>query len=223
MTFRALKILDELQQLAALEAFESPKFLDALAAEVAELPGVSLDEIGRSLDALRALFADVDRFTGKSVHIHIVQSFATVPQQMRALLVGTLVNYAADLALLDQRISPALLRADPSGDTRARLLAVAERVLAMRAELRAGIFALAGRYIAGQLPAVQKASRDRSLDARERERWGQLRIDLEQLTAKPITLEANTFAERMLKIPPPADEPDPDPLQSNRFAGLDID
>jgi len=223
MSFRALRLLDEIQQLDALEAFAPQKLFDALAAEVAELPGATTDDIGRALDALRALFSDVDRFAGKSVHIHIVQSFSTVPQQMRALLVGTLVNYASDVGLLDQRISPALLRADPSGDTRTRLLAVVERVLAVRAELREGVYALVGCYISTHLPAVQKAARDRSLEARERERWGQVRIDLEQLVAKPAALEANSSAERLLKIPPPADEPDPDPLQSSRFSLLDID
>jgi len=221
--FRASRLLDEIQHLAALGTFAPAPFLDSLAAEVAALGVATFAELGDSLDRLRSVLGEVDRFAQKTMHIHLTQTpGAELPQQLRTLVSTTIVHYASSLPLLGERIGPTLRRQGGEA-TVGRVLDAAAQVLAMRAELRTGVLALAKGFAQTKLPSVTQLARDRSLEARERERWGQARLDLEHIAAAGEAIDTGQFAERLLCIPPPPDEPEPDPLHSSRFALLEID
>ncbi len=223
--FRSARLLDELQHLSALETFVPAPFLDTLGAELADLAATTFAELCESLDQLRSVLGDVDRFAQKSMHIHLTQtSAANLPQQLRMLVSTTIVNYANSLPLLAERIGPSLRR--QGGEVlSAQVLDAAARVLDTRAALRSGVLALAEGLAKAKLPSVTQQSRDRSIEAADRQRWGQARLDLEHIADAGAALDTGNSAERLLRIPPPPDdpEPEPDPLHSSRFSLLDLD
>jgi hypothetical protein len=224
--FPSLRRLDEVQHLAQLDAFDPRPFLTGVSDEAAALAAETLDDLGALLDGVREVLVEIDRFAQKSMRIRLTQELATdpLPQPLRNLLTSTVVSYERDLGLLRGRVAGALARIDraTADEVTDRVLEAAERVLAGRAALRQGVLQLVERLVTDKLPSVQRAARDRSQPDEQRKRWGQARVDLERLTARPDALEAGSFAERLRQIPPPPDEPDPEPTAS-RFSLLEID
>jgi hypothetical protein len=221
---RARRLLDDVQTLAQLEAF-APAAVVAAARAEAPPAGTTLAELEAALDAVRAFLADVDRFAEKCMRVALHQ-IDVLPREPRALLAGTILAYAGDLALLRGRVAAILGRLDRAGAAKGteRILAMAEATLATRAELRQGILELARELAAAWLPAATKAARDRSQPDEERDRWARARVDLERLAARGETLEAGAFADRLAGIEPPAEEPEEevDPAVK-RFSLIEID
>src|SRR5215470_15216760 len=226
----ALRILDEIQSLAQLDAFDPASFLAALS-DAARPAAAKLADVGGELDGARGLLAEIDRFIQKAMRIRLNHLSDPLPQQLRTLLYTTIAGYERDPALLRDRVAAALGRTNPS--TAAALTRevcdAAERVLALRAALRRGVLELAQRSAAAWLPAARRAARDRTQADDQRESWSRARVDLEQIAARGETIEAGSFADRLKQIvPPPAeepaspDEPEVDPT-SKRFSLLELD
>jgi hypothetical protein len=224
----ALRILDEVQHLAQLDAFDPARFL--LALEEASLGArPSLADVGGALDGARDLSSHIDRFAQKSMRIRLNHVGGAVPDKLRVLLQTTIVAYAEEPALLRARVGAVLGRADPAAAAALtdEICEAAARVLAARATLRQGVLELARRTAAALLPAARQAARDRTQDDEERGRWARARVDLERVAARGETIEAGAFGERLAKIEPvaaaaEAEEPEQDPT-SVRFSLLELD
>ncbi len=217
--FRALRQLDEVQHLRQLEGFDAGPLFAALAAEVAESPAATIDELGQQLDALREVLLTIDGFAQKAMGIRLthVLAAAPLPPQLRTLLKSTVLSYQHDLPLLRSRIAAALGRIDPAtgAAVTADVMDSADRVLALRTDLRARLFVVAQDVAAARLPAATQASRSRAHAQPERQRWAQAAIDLEQLSTTPALLAHGTCAERLGLIAPPPDDPDPEPTRGS--------
>jgi hypothetical protein len=101
-------------------------------------------------------------------------------------------------------------------------VAAAERVLADRALLGDGVLGIARQLAEARLPAVTAQARSRALDVQGRALWAKARVDLETLLASPGHLGTGRFADRVAKLPAPADDPEPVPDVS-RFSLIEID
>jgi hypothetical protein len=219
---QARRVLDEVQHLAELEAFETARFAEALRDE-ASPAGEDLAALGNQLDEPRRLLEEVDRFAQKSMRIRLTSSTDALPQQFRTLLFSTIVSYQRDLPLLRGRVAAALGRIDrtTAAGVSERVMQAAEAVLAGRAALRQVVLELAQRIATAWLPTVQRTAGDRSQPEGERRRWGSARLDLERVAANGEAIEAGSFADRLKTIEPPPDEPEaPGP---SRFSLLEID
>jgi hypothetical protein len=223
---RALRILDEVQHLAQLEAFEPTLFVAAIS-DAAPQSRPNLADVGCELDGVRGLLGEIDRFTQKTMRIRLNHLTDALPQKLRILLYSTIVAYERDPALLRGRVMSMLGRLDRSTALALtdQVCDAAERVLAVRPTLRQGVIELVQRIATAQLPATRRAARDRSQAKDEREGWGRARVDLEQIAARGETIETGSFAERLKKIAPPTEdsgEPEPDPT-ATRFSLLELD
>jgi len=225
----ALRILDEIQSLAQLDAFDPASFLAAVN-EAARPGGARLADVGGELDGARGLLGEIDRFTQKAMRIRLHHLSDPLPLQLRTLLYSTIVSYERDPSLLRDRVAAMLGRIDPS--TAAALTRqvcdAAARVLATRAALRRGVVEMAQRSAAAWLPAARRAARDRTHADDERESWSRARVDLEQIAARGETIEEGSFADRLKKITPPAatsEEPPEEEMDptSKRFSLLELD
>src|SRR6266568_6061002 len=96
---RALRILDEVQHLAQLDALEPAAFVAAIGDE-APPAGATLAELEGQIDAVRGLLDAIDRFAQKGMRIRLLHLADAVPQQLRTLLSSTLVSYERDPGLL---------------------------------------------------------------------------------------------------------------------------
>jgi hypothetical protein len=221
-------LLDAVQTLSQLDAFDAARFFERVAAEVAPLAGETLEALGAELDALRGVLAELERFAQKSMTLRLDQALARdpLPRELRLLLTTTIANYAGDRPLLRGRIGIAFSRIDRAraDELTARAFEAAERVLDDRAALRAGVSQLVQQIAAARLPSVKKAARDRKRPEAERHEWARARVDLEQLGARPELVESAPFAARLARLPPPPDEPEePEEEGPSRFSLLEID
>ncbi len=207
---RSLRELDEVQHLRQLEAFSAEALVAAVGRDLALL-GADSDE----LDLVRAVLVAIDPFIEKCMGIRLTHVLAdsSVPAQIRTLLKATVLSYQGDLGLLRQRVAAAVARLD--GSLTDRVMDAAERVLRLRIELHERLLELARDVAAARLPVAQAAARSRAHDLAGRQRWGQVRIDLEQIVASPAVLMSGTTAERLARIPAPPDEPDELPTRAS--------
>jgi hypothetical protein len=214
-------MLDHVQTLPQLEAFDAQAYLQEAAALG---PAETLAELGGQLDRLRAALDAVDRFAQKAMAIRLNQLSADpLPPQLRTLLKTTVIAYHGQLDLLRGRVASALQRIDPtmaSGATE-RVMDAAERVLSLHATLRGGLLTLAVRVAGERAQAAQKKGRDRTLP--ERGEWRRALVDLQQVAAHPQRLETGSFAERLKKIPVPEEEPETESTDEKRFSLIEID
>ena len=214
-------MLDEVQSLAELEAFDAQRFLRQ-AGEFG--PAETLAVLGAQLDRLRALLDAVDRFAQKAMGIRLNQLAADpLPPQFRTLLKTTVVAYHGQTDLLRGRVAAALGRIDrqAAAGVTERVLDAAERVLSVHATLRSGVLGLAARVAGERAQVALKKGRDRALA--DRHDWRRALIDLQQVAAHPQRLETATFAERMKKIPEPEEEPETEAADEKRFSLIEID
>lgn len=214
-----LELLDRVQHLHELTAFDPSRFTTALGAELGS-GDETLPTLVAQLDGLRGGLAAVDAFTRKAMGIRLTHLLATahVAPQFRTLLATTVVSYAADTSLLRKRLGgsvpPELID---------EIVATADWVLTLRQALRTGIFAHTQRLATAQRPWVEKASRDRSLPDPERLRLRLAVVDLELLSVEPERLAAAAFDERLKSHPLPEEAPLAEERDDQRFSLIEID
>lgn len=221
----ALALLDEVQHLFQLEAFQAGPFL-AAAAEEAVPREESLEALGEVLDALRAALGAVDAFSRKAMGIRLIHLLAAspAPPQLRTLVMSTVTAYAEDTGLLRRRLAAALRMDRAAAEALAEAVgAAADEVLALRRHLREGLLALCRQVAQQALPWVVRAARDRSRPDEERDRLRRARVDLEQVVANPERIASAAFADRLRACPLPDEEPEPEPRGPDRFSLIEID
>jgi hypothetical protein len=212
-------MLDEVQTLAQLEAFDPERFLQLELAPVA-----TPSELGAVLDELRRLLDAVDRFAQKAMAIRLnLLGADPIPREFRLLLKTTVIKYHGQVELLRGRVMAAMARVDQqqAAEVTGRVMDAAERVLELHGRLRGGLLQKAAAVAAAEAPAAEKRGRDRTLP--ERGEWRKAAIDLRQIAADPRHLETASFAERMKKIPTPEEEPETESQEEKRFSLIEID
>ncbi len=199
-------LLDEVQGLAPLDGFAVDHFLGQLADELAADDAATLAGLEARDGRLRAALAAIDAFASKSMRIrldHVLAADTSVAGRFRTYLATTIIDYDGDLGLLRQRVAAAAARVDPRGaaDLAATVADAAGQVLAVRAELRRGVLALARDLAAASVVAAQHAARDHGRDDAERLRWSAARRDLERVVERPEHLAEHDWAARLRALP----------------------
>ncbi|MCS6913071.1 MAG: hypothetical protein RMK29_21260 [Myxococcales bacterium] len=221
----ALALLDEVQHLFQLQAFQPGPFL-AAAAQEAVPRQESLEAVAEVLDALRALLDAVDAFSRKAMGIRLTHLLADspAPPQLRTLVVHTVTAYAGNTDLLRRRLAATLRMERAAAEALAEAVgAAADEVLALRCQLREGVLAIARQVAQQALPWIIRAGRDRWRPDAERDRLRRARVDLEQVSASPLRIAEASFDSRLRTCPLPDEEPEPEPQGPDRFSLIEID
>ena len=218
-SFHALATLDRVQHLRELEAFEPARFLAPLRDEAGALEP-SLPGLVSGLEGLRQVLGALESFARKAMGIRLTHVLASahVAPQLRTLLSTTVTAYGGNTELLRRRLASSLPAAVLD-----EVITAAERTLALYTELRGGVLDLVQRLAAGPQPWLIREARDRSLPELERRRLRLLRVDLEQLAARPERLEAAGFEDRIKAYPVPDEEPEVEEAGAPRFSLIEID
>lgn len=210
----AQELLDAVQSLAQIEAFDGERYAARL---VEELDGgaVTLASLEATDDALRAALAAVDGFAARCMRVrldHVLAGDTSVAPPLRKVLSGTVTNYAADLDLLRDRVLSVAVRVDPGGaqETADRVVATARRVLEDRAALHDRVLAVAQELASARIPAARKEARDRHREEPVRRRWTAALRDLEQVVERPARVLDARWGERVAAVVGP-DEPIEEP------------
>ena len=207
-------LLDHLQSLAALDAFEPGSFAVALAPE---LPAAaSLATLEARDAALTAALAAIDDLAIRAMRLrleHALAGDASIAAPTRRVFVQTVVSYVDNLELLCSRARDVAARGgarDPDA-TAALVTDAARAALALRDATRAPVLALVRDLATAALPDADARARDPQRSDVERKRWSAARRDLEMLAAEPARITAAPFAERIAAWPEQLDEPAPKP------------
>lgn len=143
----AKQFLDEVYRLTQLEAFDEPGYLEALAAEVAEVDdGTPAGLVARDAE-LDAALASIDALTSRAMKIrldHALHDIPSVEPPFLMYLTVRVTDYADDLEPLRARVRGVVARSDSAGAAEAAdiVCAAADSVLALRRRLRDGVAAL---------------------------------------------------------------------------------
>ena len=199
---RALQVLDDVQRLPQLEAFDEARFSAAIEAGVAP-KGEGLEALSRHFEDVRGLIRAVDGFAEKSMRIHSAQSTDDIPGPLRQVINGTITAYDDDVGRLRGRILPTL-----GESVTERVIAIATGVLDLRRRLRAMAEAAGQQVALAWIPIATKQARDRALPDDERAAWQKALEDLAKLTGTEI---------------PPEPVEDPGDPVANRFSMIEID
>lgn len=225
---RTLRLLDEVQHLAQLQAFAPAAFAETLDAEMAA-QGPPLAEIGNSLDELHRLFGALERFAQKCMSIQLLQALDPLPPQLRTLFASTITSYDGKLPLLRERVGGAMARLDraTAAAVAERVVAKAEKVLVLWSALRQGVGAVAQRIAFHALPAARAVARDRTQPEDQRAFWARACTVLEQVATHGELIESDDFAANVNAAAAATElgnegNDDDDPV-ARRFSLLEID
>jgi hypothetical protein len=160
---RALRLLDGVQHLAELDAFDPGLFIAALS-EAPPSASANPGDVGGEQGGMPGLFDQIDRFAQKAMRIRLNHVSGAVPPKLATLFATTIVAYEDDPALLRARVFSMLGRVDRPSATALtdQICAAADKVLAVRASLRRGVAEMVKRLAADQSPATRQPPKDPS-------------------------------------------------------------
>jgi len=146
-TKSAQQLLDEVNRLAQVEAFDVERFLDQLGIEVARDEDGSSESLETRDARIRGVLAAFDAFSARVMRIridHVLGSDTSVPPRFRTYLATRVLDFDGELDRLRARVAQVAARVDPDGasDTAAAVADAADKVLALRARLRQGVLSM---------------------------------------------------------------------------------
>ncbi len=212
----ASRVLDQVQSLAQVEAFEPRVYAEQLAAEIA--PVETREDIAARDDVLRDAIARIEETATRIMRIrleHALVGDSSISVPTRKVFSHTVASYAGRVDLLRNRAHDIAERAgshDPAAAARI-VVDAAEATLAQRAELIRGVLDLAARLAADVAPNADAKARDRREAEAPRQQWSAVRGELEEIAVRPERILGKTFAvrlaswESLLDEPPPEKEP----------------
>jgi hypothetical protein len=208
----AHQLLDQAHSLPRLDALaaDPDAYAKALALEISAT-AATLQELAQRDAALAAALTHIDATIGRAMRMRLDHALATdtsIGTPTRKVFASTIVGYANDLALLEQRARDIAGRGratDPDA-VAAVVVDAARAVLALRDALRAGVLALIRDLATAALPHADRRARDRQLDEVQRRRWSAARRDLEASAADPAQITSAPMAARLAALPEQLDE-----------------
>lgn len=212
-------LLDEVQRLAQVEAFDPDAFARQLRDELGDEPARTLDDLAARDDTLRGVAHAIDTFVQRTMRIrleHVLADDRALAPPFRIYLASRVADYADDLPTLHERVASTAARVDPD---RAAALAdgvvdAARAALALRDRLRADLFAFARDLAAAAVPTALAAARDVYAPDPLRLQWSAARRVLESTAARPEQLADAAWADRLEAQPPVLDEIDQQPAHT---------
>lgn len=213
------QLLDEVQRLAQIDAFDPAAFSHQLRDELAGEPAATLDDLAARDDLLRGVAHAIDGFAQRCMRVrleHLLADDRALQPPFRAYLAARFADYAADLAPLHDRVASTAARTDPA---RAHSLAdavvdAARTTLTLRDHLRADLFAFAATLSLASVPAALAAARDVYAPDATRLAWSAARRVLESTAANPAQLADTPWSTRLKAQPPFLDEIDQQPAHT---------
>lgn len=208
----AQQLLDQLQSMPRIEAFDPALYASHLASE---LPGAeTLADLEAGDVRLRDALAAIDAATERVARIRIDHALAddtSLPAATRKLFATTVLSYADRLELLAARAQDAASRGGSiyPADVAYRLTDAARAAITLRVSARDAVLALVRSQSAAALPIAAAHARDRRLDDAVRKRWSAARRDLEILASDPARITVAPLPARLAAWPDQIDDPDP--------------
>lgn len=223
----ARQLLDEVQRLPQVEAFDPDGFLAQLRAEIAAETVTTVDDLALRDGVLRGVLAAIDGFAGRCMRIrldHLLIDDRSIGGPFRLWIGNAVATHAGDLAIIHERVAATVARVHPyaARATADAVLAAAEQVVAVRATLRAGLFAFARELAAAFLPTALAAARDVWSPEPVRLRWSAARRVLAQIAAHPALIAEAGFEAHLAAQPKLLDEVDQQP-QFTREELIELD
>ena len=209
------RILDQVQSLPQLAAFEADLHVHAetLAGELGDAPE-SRDELAARDDRLRDELARIDAMAERVMRIrreHALAEDTAIATPTRKVFASTITSYDGRLEILEARARDVASRGgsmNPS-DIADRVVEAARATLAVRAQLRDGVLALAAKLAEASASFADIRARDRRDDEKSRRAWSALRRELEATAARPSRVAEASLAARLATWPDRLDDPDP--------------
>jgi len=206
-------LLDQAYSLARVESLDPTAYATLVESELG--PATTLaDFAGREAQLVEAL-AHIDATAARVMRLrleHALAADASIAKPTRNVFASTIVAYAQNLGLLEQRARDVALRGgagDP--DQIAALVVDAGRAtLAQRDALRDGVLALIRDRANASIADADRNARDRKLDDAARKQWSAVRRDLETVAADPQHVLTAPLNKRLSALPEQIDEPDPE-------------
>jgi hypothetical protein len=200
----ARRLLDQIQTLATLAAFDAGDYTRELEAELpADL--AALDAV------LSTALRDIDELAARIARLQLDHALAddtSIGPPTRRVFATTITAYAANLPLLHDRVRDVAARGgsrEPDAIAE-RVVDAARATLALRASLHDSILALAHARAEAAIADADRRARDRSLDEPERRRWSAIRRELEAIAASPARIASTPWATRLASWPDQLDE-----------------
>jgi hypothetical protein len=207
----AQHLLDAVQSLAQIDAFDGGAYIDQLSEELGGSENVSWAGLEETDTRLRSALGAIDAFSNRCMRVrldHLLAEDASVAPPLRKVLAATVTSYAGDLRLMRERVTMVAGRVDPRGAeaTADAIVATAQRVLDNRVALHERVLEIARRLATERIPAARKAARDRYAEEPARRKWTAVLRDLEATVERPARVAEATWAERVATVVGP-DEP----------------
>lgn len=205
-----MELLDRIQSLAAIDAFDPAAYASALVAELS--PASTIAELEQRDAQLARALAEIDDTAARIMRIRLEHAANEVAVQTRRVFAQTIVTYAGKLDLLLDRVRGARI-AEPD-----RFVDAARATLAIRDQLRGAALALIGELATAAIPDADRQARDVQLDDAARKQWSRVRRDLEVIARDPARILVAPMAKRVAAWPEQLDDPPAQPEVS--FADL---
>lgn len=208
-------VLDQAYSLARIAELEADPtaFVRALAGELS--PANTLADFAAREAALVAALEQIDAASARVMRLrldHALASDTSIAQPTRNVFASTIVAYAQNLALLEQRARDVASRggANDPDQVAAVVVEAARATLALREALRRYVLALIRDLASASVADADRSARDRKLDEAERKQWSAVRRDLETVATDPQHVLTASRAARLAALPEQLDEPDPE-------------
>jgi hypothetical protein len=184
-----------------------------------ELPPPSTPLALADLEARDAVLAQalthLDELAQRLMRIELDHALAddtSIPAPTRKVFASTVVGYAANLGLLEERARDVAARGragDPATIARS-VVDAATRTLDLREALCQPVLDLVRELAQSTIADAGKRATDRTLDEMWRTKWSAARRELEALAAVPARIATASWAARLATHPDQLDEPPPE-------------
>ncbi|MFT3694072.1 MAG: hypothetical protein QM831_13090 [Kofleriaceae bacterium] len=196
-----MELLDRIQTLAAIEAFDRDAYAQQLAAEFGPASTIQALE-QRDAELVRTL-GEIEDVTARVMRIRLEHVANEMPVQTRRVFASTIASYADKLETLEDRVRSTRV----SEAVIAAVMTAAAASLELRDALRTSALTLIQNLAQAAIPDADRNARDVQLDEAQRKKWSQVRRDLEVLAVDPDRIRVATMAKRIAAWPEQLDEP----------------
>lgn len=208
----AAQLLDRVQTMAQVEAFEPRTYAERVAEELGE--ATTRDALAERDEQLRGALAHIEGLATRVMRIRVDHALAadtSIGPPTRKVFAATVASYAGRLDVLEARVRDIASKsgARDASAVASSIVEAATEALALRSALRDEVFALIARVAGAAVADADRQARDRRSEEPARRAWSAVRRELEAIAAQPERVTEAPFAIRIAGWPAQLDEPDP--------------